>query len=192
MPKSNNTLVLFATLAAVAAFAWFFVWPNVQLARERYAAWGQEKDDLVIIKETAVSINAAVSFAESLSSEERRLASLAAPSNPNQYDVATVLDNIARESGVTLQTLGTSPQKVVKEGELNQVGVTLAVAGSYSNVKNFLGRVETSLRIFDTTSLQLAASTPEGGDQIFLLSLSGQVYYAGEQQETNRSFLNTL
>jgi Tfp pilus assembly protein PilO len=146
-----------------------------------------EKRALLISKETLFNNEqSAVNQVEKLLGEFQNLTdlqsavSLALPLGANVTDALSQIQSIARLSSVTVSSFSIKPlaltaskQPLVKR--LGSLEVSLAVAGSYDNLKNFVRSLETNVRVSNAINWRLAPSAGAGDNMN--LDLTVDIYY---------------
>ncbi len=123
----------------------------------------------------------------------RQVVSLSFPEKEDVVGALAQIYGLAQESGLSLQlvsaTAGGGIQKPAGEGKtgspapLKPVGISamqMKLVGSYDNLKVFLSRLETNIRIFDLRSLTIQSNAAPAGKLVqttYIYDLSVATYY---------------
>lgn len=169
---ASKDIIFFSAVAIVLLFVWFFIWPAVQNIEELRETQTQDRDDLQILQNTQNSVQEFLGFFGSLTEEEKRLVDLAAPKGVGKADLAILMNNIAQNNGVVINSISITEGAGSANG-LTAAKISLLVEGNYPSLKAFIGGLEQTLRIFNIDSLSISA-VPDGLDRY---DISGKVYY---------------
>jgi len=94
---------------------------------------------------------------------------LAMPSGPNVAGALAQLYGIAQNNGITVQSVNVSPTTIQVQSQaakaaagtanivkpLGTISFQISATGSYGSLKIFLSQIETNIRIFDLTTLNI-------------------------------------
>lgn len=104
---------------------------------------------------------------------------------PTTEDVTSILDEIqaiAKNAQANLVSFVVSPlpfestkQPLVKR--LGSLELDFVVQGSYESIRNFVGFLETNVRVINVTSLEISPATSNGPSDSYILTTKAEAYY---------------
>ncbi|OGZ62829.1 MAG: hypothetical protein A3H51_01410 [Candidatus Spechtbacteria bacterium RIFCSPLOWO2_02_FULL_38_8] len=177
MQKSKDT-TYGLSVAALLVFAWFFIWPNVQSIDNLQAQLKKERSDLVMLQLTKDKIQQEIGFFENLSEEDKKLVDLAVPLFPDKANLINLLNKIAENNGLIVESISTKQEDVsdIKKnpGVLGTMPTVLVLEGSYPSLKEFINAAESILRIFDVEDIDILTKQQKS-QAVF--TVTGKAYY---------------
>lgn len=177
MQKSNSTIYGLSVIVLLA-FAWFFIWPHVQSIENLKAQLKKEHSDIIVLQLTKDKIQQEVSFFENLSEEDKKLVNLAAPEFPDKANLVNLLNKIAENNGLIVESISTKQEDAsdIKKnpGVLGSMPTVIVLEGSYPSVKEFINALEKTLRIFDVEYVDIITREQKNSA---VFTVKGKAYY---------------
>jgi len=176
--KNSKDTIYISSVIIVLLFAWIFIWPNVQNIEELNVQINKEQRDVEVLKETQTSILKARTFFSGLGDETRELVNLAAPEFPDKANLINILNNLAFQNGLIVNSIKAEEEQVSKKkaniSVLASMPTVMVLEGKYISLKEFIGSLEKSLRIFEVDNIDI--QTKPGAD-LDVFTLTGRAYY---------------
>ncbi|MEX2145030.1 MAG: hypothetical protein WD712_01495 [Candidatus Spechtbacterales bacterium] len=170
-----NSIIFLLSVVGALALVWFLIWPKAQDIDELRSIVGKQRDDLAVLRQTEISIRDNVDFYSGLDPEYVQLIELAVPSNPDKVNITNILDTVAAQNGMVVNSISAASQAGKSATTFSVVQMDMQLQGSYASFQEFVKSAEKILRIFDITKM---AITTGGEDGIPIFNISGKVYYS--------------
>jgi hypothetical protein len=119
---------------------------------------------------------------KNISDEDRRSLEVMFPENLKQEDLYIFFKTIIEKIGVPLTNIsiaqGAAPGK--DKGATNQKSLSFSIEteGSYDELRSLLDTLENSNRLMDIVSIDIGKVSKEQSNQVYKISLKGNMYYA--------------
>ena len=147
-------LVLLIGTTLLSVFVAYPKYKDLPTKREEF----KKQTDLNIALETKLKKLEDLTDFKDVINEDSRLINSAIPSQDDIPLLLTQIQNIAKESGLTITNLTYSSTSGASSKEADKVNVQLSIKGSYSQVKQFFYALEKAARIVDVTTLRFSSS----------------------------------
>lgn len=173
------TVLILALLIVVVIVAGYFLIKsridNVAILRPQVS----EKEQLVLSKEKELKDLAEI---ETLYNQaKRRIEDIPhiLPKGDQIPELLIQLDALAKESGLGMTSISITPGAEEEGALYKTLNISVAVTGSYDNLKKYLDKVEKNMRIMDVTSIDFSATpvVPEGPVDVFSYTINIKTYY---------------
>jgi type IV pilus assembly protein PilO len=178
--SSSRAVVALAVMGAIiAAYGWnsVFLGPRnkarTAVHNELSAARQREQD----LRQNMAQLRKLAAETQSREAELTRLGRLV-PADADLAGAILALDETAKQAQVTMGSLIPSPPAATAGGGPATLGVTMTIDGTFDQIYDYLGRIETLDRLVVIDSLQLAGGgngTGNGTGPAGPLKLSAQV-----------------
>ena len=174
--KSIVAVVLVVAVIVVGYFGVLPRWNDYTAAKDALSTAQTKQAQL---KAAQAQVNNFLNEYKQHSADAKLLNSVLPLKQQEFYNVLSNLDALSKLSGVTLGSLTTvdSPNSDLLGAQANSIQpitVTLGISGTFASFQDFLGRLETSLRIIDLRTLTL---TTGANDSSGLYTMNFTTYY---------------
>lgn len=171
--KTDSIVFILSTILGLG-LVWFVVWPKAQYIDELRSIVFQQREDVEVLKQTENSIRSSTDFYSGLPDSDIRLIELAVPLYPDKINITNILNTIAEQNGMTVNSITATSKTNVQEDIFSIVDVSMQLEGSYFSFQEFIKSSEGILRIFDITEIDI---TSDFDKDLSVFNVSGNVYY---------------
>lgn len=190
IPLISVVVVLFLIL--------FIIYPSIKNLPILYSDLKKKISTEILLKNKMSILEKLVDFKTVV--EENSIILLSAiPSEPQVPQLLTHVDQIARESGLSVVSMNYTLSSALT----SEVGVTLAVSGNYDQITNFLFNLERSSRVVDLDNFRYTESSDSLGNKSLLATFVLKSPYLAVNANavtteplnldiTDKSFINLL
>jgi len=168
LPRANGLLFLAGLVFLALAIFQFSAIP----AKRRQLATAE--NDLVIARQKSEKLGKILSEVKMVAGD-LEMVRTALPAGDDVPTLITELEQVAKESGVSVQHLGFGEGK--KETAEGKITLTAVVSGSYSALQTFLQNLETISRVVNVTNFRFSPTQKTEGEPSLSITLGLEAFY---------------
>lgn len=140
---------------------------------------GRAENNLLVLKQKGERLAGVLSEIKTLESSLEAVQT-ALPVSDDVPDLVMQLEEIARQSGMTVQHLGFgegSLATVPREEGVERISLTAVVSGSYGSLQTFLRNLENTSRLVNVTNFRFSPGQKEEGEEGLSVTLGLEAFY---------------
>ena len=176
--KFPTSLFLGLLIIVVIVAAYFVLMPRYNSFRNLENQLKKEEENL---RNRQKSLTDLKELEENYSSAKLKVKDISniLPKEKQIPELLVQLEALAKENNLVLGSVSLASTAEGEEKAYKSLGISLELAGSYSNLKKYLDSVEKNMRIMDITSLNFSATpvVAEGPPDVFSYTVSMRTYY---------------
>ncbi len=182
--QTSFSLIVILIMAIFLAAGYFLIWPEYQKLSDDRNKLAGEKETLASQNKTLVDLQKLFNNYEVISEANKEKILSMLPREVDEPGLFTLIETLAEKNKMVALAIDISEKD--SSADLKNLGlkeVHLAInltGGEYTDLKNFLGDLQTNLRLLDVISLNY---TPEAGSTILNIKTyrldAGQITSAG-------------
>lgn len=161
------SLVVILVVVVFLTAGYFLVWPEYQKLSDDKSRLAAQKETLANQNNTLANLKKLFANYEALGEEDKGKIAQMLPQEVDEPGLFTLLEMLAEKNKMVVLAVDISekePSADLKNFGIKEVHLAINLSGGeYTDLKNFLGDLESNLRLMDVLSLNY---TPEAGSTI--------------------------